>query len=384
MALSTFGLGISYYYVGDIDSAIKYNELALERFRELKDTFRIAAIINNLGVFYNQLGLYEESINQYFASLKIKENIKDTNGLAKVYNNIGSLYHRWGKPDEAIEMFKESLKYNKLVGDSADIYELYRNFGITYFSKLDPKFNIENFEDGTFTRNQLINTEIKFINELDSTYIDTAKYYFQLAKEGFEKLKDTSNLARVWISNAYLEYNLGNQDNAEKLYKRSLKYLLESKQYYDYSRATLALVDISILRGDYQSAEYYLKKTEEIVDKIDFRFMRTQIYELKAILNSKKGNYKEAYNFSLKFIALKDSLFNEKSLNAIEEIEKKYQLEQKDAQLKIANQKAEVLNQQRYILVISIVFLILIAILLTHRYFYKQNINKILRQKMLN
>ena len=79
------------------------------------------------------------------------------------------------------------------------------------------------------------------------------------------------------------------------------------------------------------------------------------------------GNYKKALDYQLKFVALKDSIYNIEKLKEIEDIQEKYQAEQKQHRIDILNEQARINDvklSRKNIVIVSLVMIALLALII--------------------
>ncbi|MEA3443091.1 MAG: tetratricopeptide repeat protein, partial [Bacteroidota bacterium] len=131
-ALAYKTIGIQHYYYRQIDSAIHYNLLALEKYKQIEDLSGVGKTLNNLGVFYSNIGLYKKSIEYHLQSLEIKENLNDTTGIAYSYNNIGTLYYQFKNFDSALQYYSKALKMSVDISDETGKQSALSNIGLIY------------------------------------------------------------------------------------------------------------------------------------------------------------------------------------------------------------------------------------------------------------
>ncbi|MBD3165348.1 tetratricopeptide repeat protein, partial [bacterium] len=101
--------GTAHYYLGDIANALKYFELALDRFYAAEKPDEVVAVENNLTAIY-------EATHQYDRALEILERAHAYNvehgwperaGMNLV--NIGGIYENLGRYEEALEVHGDAL-----------------------------------------------------------------------------------------------------------------------------------------------------------------------------------------------------------------------------------------------------------------------------------
>ena len=88
---------------------------------------------------------------------------------------------------------------------------------------------------------------------------------------------------------------------------------------------------------EYQKAKQYSQKSLEIANDIHLNNITKENYKRLSIIYKMKNNYKKAYEYYQLYSVIKDSIFNEKSMNSINSLEVKYQTQKKEMEIKLLN-----------------------------------------------
>jgi len=92
--------------------AIDYFKSALEQYRLLNDSVKIAACYSNIGMASKADGDTATALSNFLKSLEIRNKIPDRKGKIVVLNNLGTLYLQAGKTDRAYKYLKQALELN--------------------------------------------------------------------------------------------------------------------------------------------------------------------------------------------------------------------------------------------------------------------------------
>jgi len=126
-------IGINFYDMGMIDSALYYYNLVEESgVKDFPQNWII--LLNNKANVYLFTGNHEESIRCYLEAIKIADSINYDYGKSLIKSNLANLYYDWDKFDEAIDIYKESLNYLKSNGLYGNLATNLLNIGISYNS----------------------------------------------------------------------------------------------------------------------------------------------------------------------------------------------------------------------------------------------------------
>ncbi|MBU4486057.1 MAG: tetratricopeptide repeat-containing sensor histidine kinase, partial [Candidatus Delongbacteria bacterium] len=280
----------------------------------------------NIGNIHYYQDNLTEAIEYYKRSAKLRESIGDRQGMSGSYSNIGGICFKQKKYDEALEYFKKSISINEELGDKRGLSKGYNNIGLVY--KIQGKYSL-------------------------------ALEHYQKSLAIKEAFGDKSGIALVrgCITSLYLVQADSSKNTDEKtdLYKMAVK-----------------------------NAENSL----EIVKEIGALPHENSIYKDLSHAWSGLKNYKNAFEYSQKFITTKDSLFNNEKTKIIEEMETKYQTEKKEKENELLKKDNEIkilaLDRQttlRNFFIALSAFVTLLVVFTFYRFRMKKKANKILSEK---
>ena len=302
--------------LGDFEEAI----LSFEQLYKLRskifgsNSFKLAAIVNNIGIQYKNLGNIEKAIEAYkkAESLYINEFGKDTPELGTVYSNLGNIYHLKGDYNKALEyqkfgiliMRNDSVKYNTAYQSLK--YNLIETQFKLGFSGEAIRFAQSNLK---YTLPQL---KPRLYDLIASAYSKLGKY--ELAEKNYV------HAIKAWIA-LYGEDNIELGDQylfyssfliSVKDYEKAFLFSNKAKsiilKFYGEKSSSFAAVHTNF--GDY----YYTKNLEaRQID--DFRFQR------KKLLNEAIQYYQNAIISLVDSFYVKDPLVAPSLENVISDIQ---------------------------------------------------------------
>lgn len=345
LARSFLNIGATQYYYGEPDKALKNYKNSLKYFMQLKDSIHIAKSYNNIALIYKTKGNYVKSINNFQKSLKINEKLKNKESVAKTYQNIGVLYWEQKNNKQAIECYNKAVKIYNDLNDKVSIGDIYTNLGIVYKAQNKNKIALKYYENAVLIYKQTEN------------------------KQG---------LATAISNKAILYDKSKNYKQAEKDYKQSLKIFKE----ISYKRGIqINLLNLSMLystQNKHNKAIEFAKKALKISTETK---NKKDIYEAYKTLANNYANSKQydlAYKNILKYISIKDTLFNLEKNKQINEIQTKYETEKKETKIlllekkdKIQKLKIEKSNQTikaiSIITSLAVIFVIILLVLFVQK-----------------
>ena len=301
ISLSSESLGNCYVLKEDFGKATYFFVEALKIEEKRQDNRRIADLQNDLGRIYQLLENFKKSLQYYSKALYIYEKYKDTLNIAKTIRHIGSLY--------SSREFCETRTSQQKHEDFTTALEYY----------------VKSLDLST-----LINNQASIIAD----YSSLGRIYNKLAQPQ----------KAIWYLTESLEYYQKNEnwnEITEILYNLGRSYC-QLKQYD-------------------QSAKYYLQCIDEgnkrhLTQGIQF------VYEELAYTYDMAGDYKNARDSYVKYMTIRDSIYNNKKSLQIFELETKYQSEKKEKEILSLNLKEKKQNQFISILVFILLTIILLGL----------------------
>lgn len=345
--------GLYYYYEqgaivsftkGEYGKAMEENSKALNLARQLKDSSLVIVMLNNIGIVYSYLGKFEKQLDY---TLQVKNRIaaiKDSSKLSGIYHNLANCYYN-------LRQYRKSVEYLLL---SVQIHIEYKK------------------------RNDYINRVYATLaqNYKGLQIIDSALYYYDKAIKESVRLNDKYAEASIYgyVSNLYA--NLNQFGEMLKASEKSLLLArgLQSRQMVASSLYNMAYANF--LNGDNKKARKNINEALEIATKDTLRDELKNSYMVFSYIAARDGEYTTLVWAKHRTDSIQDAFLNEQIIKSTTELEKKYETEKKDSQLKLQKaqlQKKSILN---YILVGSAFTILLISLLTYRTYKQKQKLQQ--------
>lgn len=352
-------LAIIFSMLNKQDSSQLYLQKVLEKSLQTNNKRGVMAAYNNMGLHKQRQNLYYSAIAYYQKTINIADSINTTdeftkrsakNTKANAYINTGICFLELKSHNEAIKNYKKALYIYNSVGDSAGIGRSYANIGRAYVS-------IE--------------------------LADSAKLYIN---KSIDLANSVNN--KLGIGTDY--NNLGQAFFIEKDYDKSLEYRKKAIEAYSKSRpdkvhkAYYAIAEVYVQIGNYKEAESYLAKAIELTKN---QYDLESIYVIYKELYEKKGNFKKALRYANLLAEVKDSLYNNKKLSLVQDLQTKYETEKKEAdnvrlKTEVALQTAEVAAlKSKQLLIVAVAILFILILLLFYYIKQKRQTDKLNKLK---
>lgn len=303
-------LGSNYEYISKLDSALYYYKKSLEYKYGLKDSIGIANSLNNIGIVYDEQGNYEQSLGNYFKALKIYENNKTSfDKIPMVLVNIGIVYKKQKEYQKVLDYYQKALKI---------------------------------YEDNKYDVGIVITT-----GNIGSTLLKLEKYnesitYSEKAKRMYENLGYKRYVPYMNIQIANAKDSLGEYKLSRKLYLEALSNFEKEQNFYEIADAKIGLSNNFLKSEEYSKALDVADKSIKISIENGFNELKMRALKIASKANYKLKKFNDAYKNLVDYSTLKDSIFQKEKIEAIAEIETKYQTEKKETELlKTRTAKAE-------------------------------------------
>lgn len=324
---------------------------AIEQSISLAHKLKSDSILEYLFIYKSRVLLKIDNVDgAIFYLLKAKKIIdkqKDNNALAFYFNSLANLYFSQKEFEKAIYSFRCSAQCYYAIND----YYYYRgsidNIGVCYR-------NLNDFDSAQFYFNQSISIAKKNhskVGEVNSL-INLSKNYF--LKKQFKQAIDIGNI----VSGEILKNNLS-------------KYFLFEN--------TISIANIYSAINDLAKFDSTLIALNWVMKSIPTSLNERLLYYELLKNNYKKSNQKEAYIKAFEnYILVKDSINNLKLLKLENGINDKFEIANKIDNYSELLQDLKIKEMEnKWIIIFSIVFLIVVIILVYLFYKAKININQL-------
>ena len=370
----------------DYIESINYSSRALIIANEIKDVNYQANINFNIGVLHYSEGKYMYSDKRFIEALAFFEMINDSSSIAKTYYWLALCNKYWGKYRNAIKYAQLSLDLNEKLKSVKGIVDVTLVFGYIY--------------QAWGNQNQ-------------------AAVYFHRAIKMLDKKSPDLNLgfAKLGKGNVLLAYS--KRDSAKLFFDESYQIFLSLKNIYGQALSLRDLARYYMIIKDYKKAETSLDKSLGLLKSINNKRGISEVMVLKGDLYLKKGNYSRAIELytagqklaiemelheeivknyktvskayeskkdlpkAMKYYKLyselKDSVFTKETFEQLSEMQTKYETEKKDKEnkvLKIDNELKQSVIERQYILVLSVIIVLGLAVALAIIFFRGREIEK--------
>ncbi len=292
----------SFDIMGRSKEAIHLFEEGLPYAQKSEDQMMIARYHLNIGVAHYTLGDLDQALQSYFSAYKIFKAQNLQKNLSKVLNNIGVIYRRQGKRDRAEAIYRESLAIKEALRDTLGMASSYQNLAAVLSTS---------------------NRETEMID------------YLYKALNIYEQLGRSADAAGCYSVLGQIYFNLDRlQESKEALLKAKAQY--EKRPSAEYSPNVYRMLgSVSNAEGNHAQAEQYLQEARKWARQFDQKENLWDILNELSKTQHQLGKHQAAYLTLRESATLRDSLTEKKRLELMEEMQAKFEVAQKDSELKI-------------------------------------------------
>jgi signal transduction histidine kinase len=387
--------GFNYAATGNITAATECYEKAKRIANELNDKSSIAKCILRMCVIYTGQGDYNKAIEEYQKLIPFCEKIKNTEILSSALNNMGAIQEYQGNYSEALEYYQKSLKIKEANNDKGGIIYGYVNISSIIATQANYKKAFEYLNKALKIAEEL-NDKRKIslcYESMGDVYLKMnnrqALDYLQKALVIAEELSYTTPMLTISSKIGDFYRVQGNYEKALEYYKKALGLSEEMKRKRTICETWSKIGAVYLAQKAYSTALSYTLKSLEIANELKLLNNQKDIHSQLSEIYSATNDYKNAYKHQKFFKQLSDSIYNEKNVRKIAELEYSYKYEkEKQAtelkqQQKDAIQAAEKKQQQIIILslIVGLILMFSLAVFVYRSYRLKHKTNLILTEQ---
>ncbi len=324
-------IGIAKYYLGEMDSAIAYNQKAIDVFLSISDSIKYADVLINLGNIMFERGDYVDATSNYESALIIYNNHNYIKGRAKAINNIGNTFYSTGDYKNALEYYFEALEIEYERNNVRGQAICNNNIGIMYHKLHKNNESIKYFSESLKIYDKLQEQQNKatVFNQIGASYVtmqnyDSALFYFN-------KGLDLAISLNYRVLVAVFENNLGevllltkNYDQAKSHFEKAYDINKELGDNEGTCRNLLGIgMVLNHLGKDVQAQNILLQAFDKAIQINSYELIKNASLELSSVYESLKQP-KDALRYYKKYKAFDDSLLNRSNIEKITTLKMQY------------------------------------------------------------
>ena len=385
-------------YVKDelYETAVAHFKKGLKIAKQLQHSDKIAKNLFNLGFSKDRRTEYSEAM-QYYSELINLNEIEESNQIkVRALSQVSSIHQALGNYDKAFEFQMKALRLNEINNDKEGIARSYYMLGTIFFYQKQFEKALEQYEKSKVICDELSNQRDIYscLAALGSVHAElgnsdeTLSYNDQSLKLA-QKLNYKMGIAYSLGNIGSSYHTQGNCKKAEEYVKKALKLKSELNDNWGVLGSKMSLVQI------YRSCKTkewailpLMKEVIEMSQQMDAKPRELEAYKILIDFYDQQNNIADAYFYQNKYLALKDTILNEKTVAEMGKSQRRYEIEKKEHQISMLKKENELLSSNKriqklqiYIFAIIGLLFVLLSIWYFSRLKFQRNINKLLGEK---
>ncbi|MCB9341579.1 MAG: response regulator [Lewinellaceae bacterium] len=293
------------------------------------------------GLAYTEEGKFLDALPHHRRELEIALQTDDLELHGKAFNSLGNCFHNLAREDSALVYLLQAARVKEQLGNMKDLAASYSNIGNVFSDAKAPDKAIEYLEKALAIRLGLPDGEKSAIityNNLSVAYngkgdndkaIEYALHGFDLAeKSGNQFLAGVlaGSVSHLWLEKGDLQKSIEMGDKSVALLTA-----LNRRSNLVYPYATLS--EAWWRKGNLAKALETNRAGFAIMEELKLIEPLEVYYENFANAYESLGDHKQALFWFKKYMELDSALFSKEKVEAVAEVEAKYETERKESQL---------------------------------------------------
>jgi signal transduction histidine kinase len=345
--------GIYYYYQqgavlaytkGNYNEALDISAKGLALARKLKDSIKVLTMLNNFGIVYSYLGDFEKQLDYTIQVKDLVEQARDSTKYSGVWHNLANCYFNLGRCRKGAD----AALYGLLLEKYARIKNGYVN--------------------------RLYATLAQCYDGLRMA--DSALFFYDISIKESVRLNDRYAEGIIYGYKCNLLAGMMRFGEMLVSAKQSLALSreLQSRQMLASSLYNMAYA--AFLNNNNKDANTHIREALSIAEADSLRDELKNCYIVLSYVAAKDGDFATSTRAKLKADSIIEATLNEKVLKATADLEKKYETEKKDNQIKLQQAAIERKGILNKILIGGSALLLLLSFLLYRNYRQKQKLQQ--------
>jgi len=337
---------------------------------------------------------YQRALENYYKIIELDDPQVELNKTG-AYAQISSIYQVLGDYQKAFESQMKALFLYEVKEDQIGIAHSNYNLGTIFYYQKQYERSLDHYNKAKAIVDELKNDKFIYscVAALGTVYEklednEKSLEYNQLALKLAEEQKYKTGIAYAKgnLAMNYLEKE--DYKKAEQLLKESIKIKYERGDRFGVIGNGLDLSELYMVWGKPNKAIPILKNALKIANEVESRNRQAEIYKSLASVYDQVNQTDEAHFYIKKYVELKDSLLNDKTVEEMGQSQKRYEVEKKEHEIVILKKENELLGknkkiQRLQVIVFSISSLGFLFLFwwIRARLLYQRRTNRILEEK---
>lgn len=332
-------LGMLLVSEGRYDEALRNFNAAEAMFTRSKDLLSLAKVHNEIGILMANQSKFPESLDYFFKSLANYEQLgflRHRFGIASCFENIGTVYNLSNTPEKAIEYYRKAIDIRmKLKKNAPELASAMSSLGEIYQKQGDYQKALS----------ILLSAEKKIKPANDAFYSATVK----------------SLLGTTYLSLRQYDLSLAESNAALDVVSKSGDKQLTATTIQNIGNAHLRKAMASGDANELPTAFENLNKALQMYHELGNQEGLISAYQYLSEYYAYRKDFKKSLEMHQKYAIYKDSVFNFKNRQSLQNLENERTIQLRDKQIKLNKITLESNERQRWLYISGIAFLLIIA-----------------------
>jgi len=266
-----------------------------------------ALMLRNLAAIASIKGDYAASLIKNTKALTYYKSAGDTTAVGKIYNNMAISYADLGLDTLALEYYRRSEEIFEQVNDFDMLSTIYNNTGVV----------------------------LQTMGESESSYLDSARNYFDKSLSIAQELKDTVMISFNYVNIGYIYKSLEDYPQALDYFQKSKELNLIAGSDAMIANDHSSMAEVLIEMGEYDSARALLQWSLPVIEGQELRPLALDVYKCLSIIYENTGDIEKALMYQKNYSNLRDSMAAEDN----EQVLLNLQAQQKDLEITSLDQE---------------------------------------------
>ncbi len=393
----TNAIGTVFGVTGRDSLAVSYFLKAIDIAKQINDNNELGKYLINLSQAYNRMGKVDLAIQGYSEAIIALRAANDKNNVATCYNSLGNIYTVQGNYPYALECFQSGMKIREEMKDMNAVSRSLISIGSIYFTQKNYEKALEynqkvaeiarNSNDEQSLAGSFINIGLIYLQTNNSEALD----YFLKALEISQNLKIVPLQINILLNIGRFYYLQSEFDKALANFTDALKQSEMAGNKSSISLSKLQIAKVYLIKEDYPKALSYALSSLDIAKSLKIIESEKDLHKILSEIYAQKNNYKNAYNHSVIFKQLNDSIYNESNVRKIAEMEFTYKFDKEKQAIALEQLKKDEIEktkreqQQSLIVILAACFILvsLLALYIYRLYSINKRANRAIREMEL-
>ncbi len=348
---------------------------------------------NKVNLYFELARCYDykrekENFDHNLTALDLAKKINYVNGVKKLYLQIVTLLFYRGAYDPAIAYYHDYEKYLSEHGLKEDLLRSYNMYGnlLSKQKKFKEAQRYYHLTRAYHVANSNFKELANVINNISISHLESGNYdsalvYANVALEMYKRTNGVSAMANANLGIAEILLKQKDYEGSEKRAKESFDIYNGINEYHGMCNCLFVLGEIYIETKAYDKAMEATKGSLKLAQQQLILVIERDCYFNMAKINNELGRYKEAYQDQRSYTILNDSIVQRNVEGKMMEMEVKYDISNKENELKAKDLELSAKSKQRNYLLAIIAGVLVLFIISFRAYDQKKKSNKVISEQ---